>query len=152
MKRTAFALALGLLLGLAAHFAWFGARQPLPVHDLDSQLAWMKRDLRLDDTQLARIRTLQEQARPRLLALAGETGRLRREFAAIEERRLTAGQVDYVQFSRFVVRQRMLDHECLDATRALVAATAAVMDPAQRDQYLTLLTPAIQGSAVGSLN
>jgi hypothetical protein len=152
MKRTAFGLILGLILGLGAHLAWFGARAPDPVSDLDSQLAWMKRDFLLDDAQLARIRALHEQARPRLLELAREVGRMRREFAAFEEARLTAGRVDYVKFSRFVVQQRALDHECLDTARQLVAATAEILTPVQRDQYLTLLIPAIQGAAAGSLN
>jgi hypothetical protein len=152
MKRTAFALTLGLVLGLGAHLAWFGVRQPAPVRDLESQLAWMQRDLRLDDAQIARIRALHEQARPRLLALAGEVGRMRREFAAFEETRLKAGQVDYVKFSRIVVQQRMLDHECLDSARQLIAATAATMNGEQRDQYLALLVPAFQGAAAGSYN
>jgi len=152
MKRTLLALTLGLVLGLGAHLAWFAARQPAPVHDFESQLAWMQRDLNLDSTQVARIRTLHEQARPRLLALAGEVERLQREFAAFEEMRVTAGQVDFVKFSRVVVQQRILDHECLDAARELIAATAATMTTAQRDQYLNLLIPALQGAAVGSYN
>jgi hypothetical protein len=152
MKRTALGLALGLILGLGAHLVWFSARAPDPVSDLESQLAWMKRDLHLDDAQLARIRLLHEQARPRLLELAREVGHMRREFAAFEEKRLTAGQVDYLKFSRYVVQQRALDHECLDTARRLVAATADILTPAQRDQYLTLLIPAIQGAAAGSLN
>ena len=47
MKRTLLALALGLVFGLGAHLAWFGARHAAPVNDFDSQLAWMKRELRL---------------------------------------------------------------------------------------------------------
>ena len=152
MKRTLLALTLGLVLGLGAHLAWFGVRQPAPVNDFESQLAWMQRDLQLDDAQLARIRVLHEQARPRLLALAREVERMRREFAAFEETRLTAGQVDYVKFSRIVVQQRMLDHECLDSARQLIAATAETMTSAQREQYLTLLIPAFQGAAAGSIN
>lgn len=152
MKRTLLALILGLVFGLGAHLAWYGVRQPAPVNDLESQLAWMKRDLRLDDAQIARIRTLHEEARPRLLALAGEVGRMRREFAAFEETRRNDGHVDYVKFSRNVVQQRRLDHECLDSARQLIAATAATMTVEQRDQYLALLVPAFQGAAAGSYN
>lgn len=152
MKRTALALTLGLVLGLGAHLAWFAVRQPAPVDDLESQLAWMQRDLQLDDAQLARIRAVHEQARPRLLALAREAEHMRREFAAFEATRVTAGQVDYLKFSRAVMQQRMLDHACQDSARQLIAATADTMTPAQREQYLNLLVPAFQDAAVGSLN
>lgn len=151
MKRTAFALTLGLVLGLGAHLAWFAVRQPAPVDDLESQLAWMQRDLRLDDAQLARIRAVHAQARPRQLALAREAEHMRREFAAFEAKRVTAGSVDYLKFSRAVMQQRILDHACLDSARQLIAATADTMTPAQREQYLNLLVPAFQGAA-GSLN
>lgn len=152
MKRTLIGLSLGLVLGLSAHLAWFGTRQPAPVDSFESQLAWMERDLGLNSAQVARIRLLHEQARPRLLALAAEVDRMRREQAAFEEARVTAGRVDYVKYSRFIVQQRVLDHECLDAARRIVAATAEIMTPAQRDHYLTMLTPAIQGATGGSFN
>lgn len=152
MKRTLIALALGLIGGVCAHLIWFDARHPSPVYDLDSQLAWMKSDFHLSPSQLARIRSLHEQSRPRTVALAREVARIRREFLAIEETRQTAGQVDFVKVSRFVVQQRMLDHECLDSARQLVAATAEIMTPMQRDQYLAMLGPAIQAAVSGSLN
>jgi len=152
MKRTFIALILGLVCGVAAHLAWFGVRHPAPVYDLESQLAWMKSDFHLNSAQLARIRALHEQSRPRMVALAREVARMRREFSAIEETRQKAGEVDFVKVSRFVVQQRVLDHECLDSARQLVAATAEILTPKQRDQYLAMLTPAIQAAVGGSLN
>ncbi|HWA26844.1 MAG TPA: hypothetical protein VG734_14390 [Lacunisphaera sp.] len=152
MKRTLLALAIGLACGLAAHVAWFGARQAAPVNDFNSQLAWMKRELRLDSAQVARIRALHEQSQPRRAALAAEVARMRGEFAAFEQARRTTGRVDYVKFNRFVIQQRVLDHECLDSARELIAATAEVMTPAQRDRYLTMLTPALSTAATGTLN
>lgn len=142
MKRTLIALALGLACGLAAHFSWFAAHRPPAVDDLDSELRWMKRDLQLDDAQLARIRTLHEQSGPRLLALANEVSQLRRELAVFEQARATDGNVDFVGFARFVEKQRALDRECLDSSRRLVAATAEVLTPRQREQYYQLLSPA----------
>ncbi len=152
MKRTFFALLLGVVCGVAAHLIWFGVRHPAPVSDLDSQLAWMKQDLHLNAAQLARIRAVHQQAKPRMVALAREVARMRREFTSIEETRQKAGQVDFVKVSRFVIQQRVLDHECLDSARQLVAATAEIMTPGQRDQYLAMLTPAIQAAVTGSLN
>jgi hypothetical protein len=152
MKRTFLALALGLICGVCAHLLWFGVRHPAPVYDLDSQLAWMKSDFHLNSAQLSRIRALHEQSRPRMVALAREVARMRREFSVIEETRQKAGEVDFVKVSRFVVQQRVLDHECLNSARQLVAATAEIMTPIQRDQYLAMLTPAIQAAVGGSLN
>jgi hypothetical protein len=152
MKHTFIALMLGLVCGIGAHLLWFGARHPLPVDNLDSQLAWMKSDLHLTSVQLARIKALHDQSRPRMIALAREVVRMRREFSAIEETRQKAGEVDFVKVSRFVVQQRVLDHECLDSARQIVAATAEIMTPGQRDQYLAILTPAIQAAVTGALN
>lgn len=143
MRRTILALSLGLVCGLAAHFGWFVAHRPQPVDDLESQWEWMRQDLRLDETQVARIRALHEQSSPQLLALARRVAQMRREFAAFEKTRRSTGEVDFLEFARFVDEQRALDHECVDSTRRLVAATADVMRPEQRRQYLASLGPGL---------
>src|SRR3954470_6377301 len=119
MKRTLIALILGLACGVGAHLIWFGVRHPAPVDNLESQLVWMKRDFHLNSAQLTRIRALHEQSKPRMVALAREVARMRREFSSIEETRQKAGEIDFVKVSHFVVQQRVLDHECLDSARQL---------------------------------
>lgn len=143
MKRTILALALGLVCGLGAHYGWFLTHRPRPVDDLESQWEWMRHDLRLDEMQIARIRALHEQSGPQLLALAARVAQMRREFAAFEKTRRTRGEVDFLEFARFVDEQRALDRECLDSTRQLVAATVEVMRPDQRRQYLASLGPGL---------
>ena len=151
MKRTIIGLLLGLVFGAAAHFGWFALHRAGPTDDLAAQLAWMKRDLHLSDAQLARIKSLHEQSSPRLLALANQLSQLRREFASFEKARQTSGQVDFLEFARYVEQQRELNRACADSTRQLVAATADVMTPQQRAQYLTMLGPALKSSGIGSL-
>jgi capsule polysaccharide export protein KpsE/RkpR len=151
MKRTFIGLFLGLVCGVGAHVAWYYFQRPAPADDLYSQLAWMKNDLHLSDAQLARIKSLHEQSSPRLLALAGRIAQMRREFALFEKQRQTVGEVDFLEFARYVEKQRALNRECADSTHRLVAATADVMTPRQREQYLTLLSPALENSGVGVL-
>lgn len=141
MKRTLLALALALVAGGTAHFAWFAAHRPPPVDDLDSQLRWMKRDLRLDDGQLARIRALHAEADRSFADLTAQVAALRRELAEFELQRRGGDAVDFVAFARFVDRQRELDRACADSTRKLVDATAGVLRADQRAQYLGLFAP-----------
>ncbi len=150
MKRTLLALVLGLAGGLAAHFAWYTTHRPDSADDLDAQLAWMKQDLRLNEQQLARIKSLHEQVSPRLLALARQVSDVQREFAVFEKERQSVGQVDFLEFARYVERRRQLDRECAASTRRLVTEAANVMTPEQRRQYLNLLNPALNKSGVGS--
>ena len=147
MKHTLLTLLVGLLGAIGAHQGWVASHHAAPVRDLESQLAWMQRDLHLSPAQMDQIRALHRHSRPRLLALGQEVARLRQEASRFEEARQTAGQVDFVKFARFAAEQRALDQECLESARQLIASTAEVMTSAQRDQYLALLTPVIQGAA-----
>ena len=152
MKRTVIALTLGLLCGVCAHLAWFGLRHPQPIGDFDSQLVWMKKDLHLNSSQLAHIRSLHEQSKPRMVALAREVARMRREFEVIEDHRQKEGMIDFLKVSRVAVEQRVIGNQCMESARELVAATAAILNPRQRDQYLSLLSPAMQAAAGGAFN
>lgn len=151
MKRTLLALVLGLTGGLFAHFLWFNTHRPATGADLDTQLAWMKQDLQLNDEQLARIKSLHEQVSPRLLALSSQLSKVQHEFAAFEKERQSVGQVDFLEFARYVELRRQLDRECADSTRRLVSDAAQVMTSEQRQQYLKLLDPALKKSGVGPL-
>jgi hypothetical protein len=144
MKRTLLVLLLGLGCGVIAHVAWFGHRAPAPADTLAAQLAWMKANLQLTDAQVARLRVLHEQSTPRLIALAAQVATMRDELAAFEHARQTSGRIDFLEFARFVDQRRALDRACAESTRTLVAASADVMTPAQRDHYLSLLAPALQ--------
>ncbi|MGC4071326.1 MAG: hypothetical protein QM760_02165 [Nibricoccus sp.] len=145
MKRTLLILLLGLAGGLGAHFGWLSyAGAPRHTADLGAQLAWMRTSLKLDDAQLARIRALHEQSAPRLQALAAQVEGLRGELAAFEHARQTEGRIDFLEFARFVEERRRIDRECALSTERLVAEAAGVMTPSQREQYLSLLEPALK--------
>ena len=152
MKRTFIVLALGLACGMLAHVGWFAAHRPAEGTDLDSQLAWMQRTLQLTPGQFARIKALHEQSSPRLLALAAQVGRMRSDFTAFERERRATGQVDFLDFARFVEQQRAVDRECAESTRRLILAASAVMNPQQRETYLAFLDPALKNLGANPMN
>jgi Spy/CpxP family protein refolding chaperone len=111
----------------------------------------MKNDLQLNDQQLARIRNVHEQLSPRLLALASQVGQMQRSFVEFEKERRSEGQVDFLEFARYVEQRRKLDRECAESTQRLIAEASDVMTPRQRQQYLQLLDPALKTTSGGSL-
>ena len=141
MNRTVLLLLLGLIVGTGTHLAYFRLHEPA-TDSLDSQLAWMKTDLKLNDAQFTRIKELHQVSSPRLHALADQVAQLQTEFAAFEDMRRTSDRVDFLEFARFVEARRQINRECLDSTRQLVLATAEVMTPRQRQHYIRLIATA----------
>lgn len=139
MKRSLLILTLGLAGACLAHYTWFELRRPAEYSGSDKDIAWLKTELKLSSEQYARIRTLHEQSSPRMLALAAQVSRMKEELDAFEKARLTEGQVDFLEFARFVEMRRSVDRECLASTRNLVKATAEVMTPQQRSRYLNII-------------
>jgi hypothetical protein len=139
MKRTAFILLLGLIVGGATHLTYFRLHQPFAGDTLDGQLAWMKTELQLDDAQFARIKELHQASSPRLRALAAQVSQMQAEFAAFENTRRTSDRVDFIEFAQFVETRRAINRECIESTRRLVLASADVMTPQQREHYLGLV-------------
>jgi hypothetical protein len=132
-------LFLGVAVGTTVHLAYYRLHRPVMGDSLDSQLAWMKEELNLDDAQFARIKELHRTSSPRLRALAVQVAQLQAEFAAFERTRRTDDRVDFLEFARFVEDRRHVSRECLDSTRQLVLASAGVMTPRQREHYLGLI-------------
>jgi capsule polysaccharide export protein KpsE/RkpR len=144
MKRTFSILLLGLICGLGAHLAWFSATTAPAPGSLTAQLSWMKTNLQLTDAQLLQIKALHEQSAPRLLALAAQVDGIQQQLAQFEQQRQNRGRVDFLEFARFVEEGRRIDQECVLSTEQLVAAATEVMNPRQRQQYLSLLGPALK--------
>lgn len=152
MNRALLVLLGGIACGVLAHVGWFAAHRPARADDLDAQLAWMRDSLQLSPAQFARLKELHEQSSPRLQALAAEVGRMRGEFAAFERERQSKGQIDFLEFARFVDQRRAVDRECLESTQLLVHAASEIMTAQQRKRYLALLDPVRGGSGGGSVN
>ncbi|MEO6995779.1 MAG: hypothetical protein ABI273_19390 [Lacunisphaera sp.] len=142
MKRTLQILALGIIVGLGTHFAYFRVNEPAPTNTLEGQLVWMKSELQLTDAQYARIKELHQASSPRLRAMALQVAALQAEFADFEKARRTTDQVDFLEFAHFVEIRRHLSSECLNSTRQLVLASAEVMNPQQRQRYIQLVASA----------
>lgn len=142
MNRTVLMLILGLAVGAAAHFGYYGLHETPRGDVLDRQLGWMKSELRLTDAQYARIKELHRDSSPRLRALAMQVAQLQGEFAAFERARRSDDRVDFIEFARFVENRRHVSRDCVDSTRQLVLASAEVMNPEQRAHYLGLIAAA----------
>lgn len=142
MKRILLTLVLGLTAGLGTHLAYYRYNEPAPTDTLDGQLAWMKSELKLSDSQFARIKELHQASHPRLRAMAAQVAHMQIEFGEFERARRTTDRVDFLEFARFVESRRNLNRECLDSTRQLVLASAEVMTPDQRQQYISLVAAA----------
>lgn len=141
MKRTLSIILLGLAVGTATHLGYY--RLHVPRSDsLDGRLAWMRTELQLSDAQYARIKALHQASGPQLLALSAQVSQLRAEFTAFESARRDRGQVDFIEFARYVESRRQVNRECLDSTRRLVLAAAEIMTPTQRTRYLDLVAAA----------
>jgi hypothetical protein len=152
MKRALLVLLAGIFGGVLAHVGWFAAHRPPGTETLEAQLAWMQTSLQLTPAQFARIKELHEQTSPRLRELAAQVGHMREEFAAFEHARVTAGQIDFLEFARFVAQRRAVDRECLESTRRLVQAAGAVMTEPQRERYQALLDPVLRAAGGDALN
>ena len=139
MKRTLLTLALGLVVGLGAHFTYFRLHQPATTDTLDGQLAWMRTELHLTDAQFARIKEVHQASSPRLRAIAAQIAGLQAEFRSFEKTRRTSNQVDFLEFARYVEVRRNVSRESIDSTRQLVLAAAEVMTPEQRQRYIQLV-------------
>jgi hypothetical protein len=142
MKTVLRVLVLGLVAGLASHAGWYLLRRPAPVSDPAAALAWMQQDLQLSPAQYARIKAIHEQSGPRLRELTAQAQRMRLELEGFERVRRTDGQVDFLQFARFIEGRRAFDRLCNESTTGLIAATAGELTPAQRDRYLAAIQPA----------
>ena len=142
MSRTLLILVLGLVIGAGAHTIYFQMHRPTGLDSLDGQLAWMKAELKLSDEQFERIKELHVASSPRLRALAADVSRMQAEFAAFENTRRTSDRVDFIEFAHFVETRRNINRQCLESTRQLVLASAGLMNPAQRAQYLGLVASA----------
>jgi len=149
MKRLLLTLVLGLTAGIGSHLAYYRYNEPARTDTLEGQLAWMKTELKLSDSQFARIKELHLASHPRLQAMAAQVAQMQTEFTEFEQTRRATDRVDFLEFARFVETRRNLNRECLDSTRQLVLASAEVMTPDQRQQYIRLVATA--EPLVGSL-
>jgi hypothetical protein len=148
MRRTATVILIGLIGGFGAHYAYFQTHRPCTDATLACELAWIRDELDLSQEQFDRLARLHEMTEPRLLALADQLDGLRRQFDAFEAQRKGEGEIDFIEFSEFIAERRQTKNAYEDSSRSLVLASADLMEPEQRQRYLSLV-----GSQAGdSLN
>lgn len=141
MKRTLLILATGVIAATLANSIWFSLRAPAQPSDNPNDLSWLKSELHLDEIQYSRICEIHRTSSPRIAALAAQVSRMKSELEAFESTRRTTGQIDFLEFARFVDMRRAVDRECIDSTRHLVQASAETMTPDQRARYLEMVAP-----------
>lgn len=143
MNRTVLLVILGLAAGVGAHFGYLSWRSEKIIPPAGEELDWMRAELKLTDSQYARIASLHDMDRPRVRSLAGRISAMQKQMDAFEAERRTEGQVDFVAFAQFVENFRQVSLECERSTRQLVHDTASVLDPRQRELYLDLVEPLV---------
>jgi len=151
VKRTFVMLLLGTAVGAGAYFGHLHLRAPAGDGALDHHLAWMQSELQVSDEQLARLRALHEATEPQLRLLAAQVVQLQDELAGFEQNRRAQAEVDFLALGRVIETRRNVYQECLDATRRLVLASANLMTPEQRRQYLARVAPTLATEAATSL-
>ncbi|HEY3754532.1 MAG TPA: hypothetical protein VGL42_00120 [Opitutaceae bacterium] len=143
MKHAIRVVLFGTAVAFASHMGWYRLHQVSEAAHGSDQLAWMKTELRLTDTQYARIASLYRESSPRLQQLSTEVARLREAYAAFETTRVSTDQVDFLAFADFMRRQREVDRDCSSTLHELVAATGGVLNPDQRARYAQLVGPTL---------
>lgn len=143
MNRPILLLLLGLAAGVGAHLGYLNWRSENVLPPVGEELEWMRAELKLTDSQYARIASLHDMDRPRVRSLAGRIAAMQKQMDAFESERRTEGQVDFVAFAQFVENFRQVGLECERSTRQLVHDTASVLDPRQREMYLELVEPLV---------
>jgi len=143
MKAVLLVLLLGTVAGIAAHAGWFALRRPVTASGPGAALSWMQSDLHLTPEQFARIKAIHARSGPKLQELGVQAARMRAELEHFEQVRRTLGEVDFLQFARYVQERRSVDRLCAESTHRLIAATLVELTPAQRDRYLSLMNTAV---------
>lgn len=151
MRRTVVMLALGAAVGVGTYFGHLHFRAPAGDRTLDHHLAWMQSELHVSDEQLVRLRALHEATEPQLRLLAAQVVQLQDELAGFEQSRRARAEVDFLALGRVIETRRNVYQECLDATRRLVLASADLMTPEQRRQYLARVAPTLAAESAKPL-
>lgn len=137
------ALLIGLLALTAGVLSFQVTRGCRPVHSKDvlldemPELAWLRRDLKLTDTQFDRVAGLHERYRPECVEMCG---RIESARGRVDEllRRSTSVTPELESAMRELERVRA---DCRLAMLRHVYETAAVLDDPQAARYLDALLP-----------
>ena len=139
MKRVLTVLVLGAIGGIGAHLGYLQAHRPCTDPTLACELAWIRDELDLTQGQYATLQDLHQMSEPRLEALAGQMTMMRQQFIEFEAQRRGTGEIDFIEFSQFIRDRDLVEEECETSTRALILASVGLMEPDQRERYLTLI-------------
>lgn len=139
MKRVLTVLMLGAIGGIGAHLGYFQAHRPCNDPTLACELAWIRDELDLTQRQYATLQDLHQMSEPRLEALAGQMAMMRQQFLDFEAQRRGTGEIDFIEFSQFIRSREQVEEECETSTRDLILASVDLMEPDQRERYLSMI-------------
>lgn len=143
MKRTLLTIGAGVLAAVIVQSIWFTLRAPHSADSRPGDLTWLKQELHLDDTQYARICEIHRTSSPRIAALAAQMSKMKTELDAFEQQRRSTGEIDFLEFARFVELRRAIDLECRESMHKVMTASAGQMTPEQRTRYYEMISPLI---------
>jgi len=140
MKRV---LLFFLCAGLAAAAAfmitrWAGATKSLP---LEGQLSWLKAEFRLPEAQVAAIKVLHEDYVPVCREHCVNIQEARRAAGVASKNAAGGGSGAKAAEAVALAELRRVEAVCRDATRAHLMRVAAVMEPDQRERFISLVMP-----------
>ncbi len=139
MKRFILIVLLGFVAGAGAHIGFYAFRRPEVESHLARDLAWMRSQFELDDTQFLRIRALHDRTGPELERLFNVLRTTDEELKRLEAIRRATDRVDFLAFHQAKQENRQARRQCRTLTLDLIYAVAEVMTPAQRTRYFSLV-------------
>ncbi len=144
MKRIVFIALLGVAAGTAAHLGFYAFRRPIVETQLTRDLAWMKTEFQLDDTQYTRLRALHARTGPELERLFSVLRTTREELVRLEELRRSTDKVDFIVYHETAETNRQARRQCRALTLDLIYSVAEVMRPEQRELYFRLVGSGVE--------
>ena len=149
MKRGLWILIIALLAGVAGFLVTrqqcqCDMTEPAASHDgasLLPELAWLRSEFQLNDAQFAKVKALHLAYKPTCEALCLKVTTARQKVKAL----VATGKVPSAELDAALQEQAAVHVECQKALLKHVHETAALMSPAQAEQFLNAMLPQVLG-------
>ncbi|MFO1486391.1 MAG: periplasmic heavy metal sensor [Verrucomicrobiaceae bacterium] len=156
MKRGPLILLLALAASAAAfvitrHQCQCAVRTSAAMHDGDTllpELEWLHHELKLDDAQFVKVKSLHLAYRPICKALCAKVMTAREKLGQLASQ----GNIASPELEAALQEQAAVRVECQKAMLKHLHETAAVMSPEQARQYLDTMLPQVIGAEAEHLS
>lgn len=108
-------------------------------------LDWMRVEFSLSREQFSRLATVHRDYDDRFESLAADIAELRRRYSRFEEQRLNHGDVDFMALYDLLQERDLVRDQADRLSRDLVRKVLVILTPAQRTEYLSVLSSMASG-------